>query len=684
MRSLSARQSSLDPPLPTVQTKGVKTRTSSASTPSNAVGSNAGDKTRQYKAQAYSDKITIASQTQRIEALQAELEEVRMFAAAEKKTDELSQNDGELIEALAQELESTEADLKDAQMNVNRLKMELKSERKKNVCSGKSVGTASTSASTASHSSNVQVVELKKVIDRQNAELEKAKHDADEGVSIMRDLDKALKKARKDRDDSRAACDQALAAVEDMKRQMEGMELELSTGNQQVELLERQCGEMKDEHSALQARYANLEGSLTELQNVLSVVQSRSEKKAATMNQALAEAEEREEQSLVEYQTLIKKYNEAQRQCADMEGVLSDLTARFEEMKAEVASKEDELEMAEARHATNVEVMKEQHDEEMEAQQSVAREEARVLYEAMLSKKEAEYQAAMNEMQMQYQKQLKEKDDLLKAREKQWESKSRDSSNNINQETQKLKAKLKQIEGALVERDEALFRSRNENAKLKTDNAELERKIERGVAMYNETASQLKAKTAEAAAVSNNKASDAELVAANKTLKRDLTSAVESSISRGKQIQALEKEIETYQLKLNKANQKMKHMETSVLSENEKQLLEQRVANLDNLMKTATAEKEELECKVRSLSAKASQVETLERDLTDARLALADSQSRIFNLEEALQETEMALRTVSSARLRSPASSPGNDCRESEIRTQIENDALKEYIGQRM
>ncbi|KAL7511980.1 hypothetical protein ACHAXN_008895 [Cyclotella atomus] len=745
MRSLSGRQprsgaTAAAPPLATIRTESAKI---TGLPPSNKTTASATDsKTRQYKAQVYSDKITIASQTQRIEALQAELEEVRMFASAEKSTapsvEESQQNDGELIEALAQELESTEADLKAAQSHVNRLEMELKSERQKNVISSsnKSVGTASTSASTADTNS---ICELQKIIEKQNAEIEKCKQDAVEGVSIMRDLDKALRAARKDRDVSRAARDEALNSLETHKKQMEGMSLELETSNHHCAMLERQCGEMKEEHSALVARYANLESSLTELQNVLTLVQSRSEKKAASMNQALAEAEEREEKGVIEYQTLMKKYTEVQGQCAEMEGVLTDLTSKFEEVKADVLMKEEELEMAKARHATNVEVIKEQHADEIATQQREAREAGRILYEAMLSKKETEYQAAMNEMQKQYQKQLREKEELLKAREKQWESKSRRSS---DQETQVLQARLQQIEkqyeeakSALMERDEAICRSRSENAKLMNENTELIQKIEKGVAMYNQTASQLKAKTAEAAAaaaVSNNKASDAELVAANKALKKDLTSAVESSISRGKQIQVLEKEIELYQLKLSKANQRLKRIEsdTTPSSSNEmqrlesevvelrtraeeaeknRQILQQRVAALDNQIKNAREEKHQLETQlnnlseqgrvaeetmsnmmqeISALSAKASQVEKLEREVTDARLALADSQSRIFNLEEALQDTEMALRTVSSARLKSPVSSPGKepelDCRESEIRRQIEDIALKEYIGQRL
>jgi t-SNARE complex subunit (syntaxin) len=77
--------------------------------------------------------------------------------------------------------------------------------------------------------------------------------------------------------------------------------------------------------------------------------------------------EEREERGMVEYQTLIKKYTEVQGQCAHMEGTLTDLTQKFDEVKANVLTKE---EMVEARHATKVEVTKEQHADEIQTQQS--------------------------------------------------------------------------------------------------------------------------------------------------------------------------------------------------------------------------------------------------------------------------------------------------------------------------
>ncbi|KAL3792427.1 hypothetical protein HJC23_001545 [Cyclotella cryptica] len=791
-----------------------------------ADNSHADDSTRArlYKAQAYEAKITIAEQTQRIQALQAELEEVRLFAHAERQsnsqqshpapaTTDTAQStshtnetdDAQLIEALAQELESTERDLQQAQCRVDKLEHELQNERnKRHNDVTPSIGTATTATSsltsmasspTPTHAGVGGGVvgvptppsrerELLQMTQRLTRELEKCKSDAIEGVSIMRDLERALRTARADRDAARSTRDEMAHTLDTIQQQCDAMEREL--GEERTtkgELLERNR-ELSENHAALVHRYGKLEKSLTELQNVLGVVQARSEKKMASMKEALGEAEARNEKSVVEYQTLWKRYKEVQSQCDEMETVLSEMTSMFEEGKKELATKEEEWREAEEKFVNAMEEVVQRHAEEREEQEIVAREEAKVLYEAMMKKKEEEFQRIMKEMQLQHEKELKEKIDLVNAREKQWE-KIRQGS---NEEVKGLKAKLSEMENeresvksTLVAREEELSRAKSENVQLKTDKSELLRKMERGMAMYNETTSQLKAKTLELnnlslasqndgnalssiqkeyetklsqkenevkalqsqlamaskAVAPNSKGPDADLIAANKALKRDLTSAVESSISRGKEIQALEKEIESYQLKLTKANQKLKTLEKTQRAmsvdseerqrfeselttlraraeeaEKEKDVLESEVSALRTRTDEAQEEKTNLESQINdlranaqqtegtisdlkeelsNLSQKVSQVQTLELDLTNARLALANSHSRIFELEEALRETELALRTVSAARRKgnSPTNSPtkknARECRENEtIRRQIENVALKEYVDQRL
>lgn len=400
-RDISNRTSSADPNPTTNRLRGLplSMRAKSAKTASVVGTQNAtsigtanatnATKARHYKALSYSDKITIASQTQRIEALQAELEETKMFVSSEKSTDSDSgvsrqaapMNDGELLEALVQELESTEADLKAAQSRVSQLEIELQS--------AKTVRTASTQACLAGINSSGEKSELNTIIEKQRKELEKSQRDAQEGVTIMREIEKALRVARKDRDASKIAMEEALSSVEEYKKQIEEMQTTIQESKQQ-------CG-LKEEHSALEMRYAALEKSMPEAKKILAV-QSRSEKKAIQMKDSISEAQVREKKSAVEYETLNKKYNAVQRQCTEMEEVLADMTSKLEDVKNKVDTTEKELDMAQVRYDTGVEDLKQQHAKEIERQIRAAkeevREEERILCEAILAEKESEHQAA--------------------------------------------------------------------------------------------------------------------------------------------------------------------------------------------------------------------------------------------------------------------------------------------------
>jgi len=631
-----------DPP-PRLWAKSAKSTSLSGAARARCSSAGVDKQTRQYQAQAYSDKVTIASQTQRIEALQAELDEVRLFASVERSSSgENSQvkasvtNDGELIEALAQELDSSEADLKAAQSQVRELEKELQSVRRSQSCH---METACTDSSTTTKSSTI---ELKKVIEHQRKELEQYKKDEKEGVVIMGDLEKALRVAKSNSEASQAARDEAWKSAERYQIQMEGVRLELEKSQQQCRLLEKSKEMVKEEQSVMATKYANLETSFIELQNTLRMVQSRSEEKTASMKEALLEAEKKEEQSVMEYQILMKRYNEVQRQYGEMEETLS-------KVQAEVVQKENEVQLVEENNRASIQVLEKKHADDMERQQTAFRKEARVMYKAVLAKKEAEH-----------------------------------NSDSIDEEMRHIKTHLQQME-----KEKDMIKA--ENTKLKTENVELLRKIETGIAMYNETASLLAAKTAEVAAASIDKNVDAELIALNGELKKDLTSAVESSISRGKQVKSLEKKIELYQLKLTKANQKIKRLEkvASLSAESEggvstqvkqvheeKQLLESQVSSLRLQAKETESTISNM---AEEISAKASQVQTLQRDLTTARRALTNSQSRVSDLEQALLERETALQfPINDSRKVS-----GSDYEESEIRKHIEKIALQEYVAQK-
>eukprot|EP01082_Thalassiosira_pseudonana_P011863 g10517.t1 g10517 contig4:2032588-2033370(-) len=239
----------------------------------------------------------------------------------------------------------------------------------------------------------------------------------------------------------------------------------------------------------------------------------------------------------------------------------------------------------------------------------------------------------------------------------------------------------------------------NANEKL----ASIREEYDQRLALKETEVKQLQSQLASASKGSPNAKgkTDADLIVANKTLRRDLTQAVESSISRAREIQSLEKEIEAYHNKLTRANQKVKQLEKNSASavtktpvsssgapfDEEKQRLDSEISSLRTKAWEADKTINGLKQEMSRLSAKVSHTDMLENELLNARNALVESQTQISNLQEALGETEVALRAVSRLRS-SPRKSPGkesaNEDLDKEMRTQIENDALKHYFGERL
>ena len=128
-RSKSRPRQQLDPP----QQQSPQRSIGSTSTADAHVNpSNDATRARVYKAEAYEAKIRLASQEQRIKALQSELEEVKFFQAMEsnegcrsksseeaRETEKKSRDNAELTEALAQECETMEKDLKTSQTSIS-------------------------------------------------------------------------------------------------------------------------------------------------------------------------------------------------------------------------------------------------------------------------------------------------------------------------------------------------------------------------------------------------------------------------------------------------------------------------------------------------------------------------------------------------------------------------------------
>ncbi|EJK47087.1 hypothetical protein THAOC_34220 [Thalassiosira oceanica] len=207
----------------------------------------ADDRSRQYKSEAYEAKIRIASQEQMISSLRKELDEIRCFRQIEeeqvcadatkqefhtKELDQLlekSKRDAELIEALAQELETMEQDLRSSRSRVTELER-------------------------YQISKDASVARLTK-------ELKKARNDTSEGLSIMRDLDTALRAARAERDEARDALKQAKPDLQS--------ELEMKSIREERDRIEQSRHRIYKENTVLTSKVEELQKKTTTLQRAL-------------------------------------------------------------------------------------------------------------------------------------------------------------------------------------------------------------------------------------------------------------------------------------------------------------------------------------------------------------------------------------------------------------------------------
>ena len=216
---------------------------------------NADDRSRQYKSEAYEAKIRIASQEQMISSLRAELDEIRAFAQheeehakvpmdtndesdAKQERDQLlekSRRDAELIEALAQELETMEQDLRSSRSRVTELERHH--------------------------------IDKDSSVTRLTKELKKARKDTSEGLSIMRDLDSALRAARAERDEARDGLATLKRAKPDMQSDSEVKSLreERDEIEQSRHRLHQQNTVLTSKVEELQKKTTNLERALDEL-----------------------------------------------------------------------------------------------------------------------------------------------------------------------------------------------------------------------------------------------------------------------------------------------------------------------------------------------------------------------------------------------------------------------------------
>jgi chromosome segregation ATPase len=347
---------------------------------------------REYKGLAFEAGIRVASQEQSIVDLLTELEEVKSFQRAEFEggseavgvVADQFRNDAELIEALDMELEIKERDLNQSLARVVELERNLIEARSESV--------------NQRERWDQREAELTKQLERQKLELDDAIKDARDGVSIVRELDGALRSTRAERSEARSLVSTLRAEIKQMKDDAERMaalmkEMETEKGSSHIELpyevselsslreevvglrersakyqnLEQSnkklCEEMEMSKDSLQiersmalsvlsslreevdglrerlAKNQNLEQSNKELQSSLEVVQSHSDKKMNHMKEAMKGAEERERKIKIKHEKLRQDFLRQKNEMCEMKSAYNELSGKTNEVGKEPAIK---------------------------------------------------------------------------------------------------------------------------------------------------------------------------------------------------------------------------------------------------------------------------------------------------------------------------------------------------------
>lgn len=163
------------------------------------------NRSRVYKAETYEAKIRIASQEQRIEALEAELEEVKIFNTIEGESERMKK-DGEMIELLAAELETMEKKLLLQQPSQN----------------------------------------LEKQLEKVTKEAAQYRKDAADGLPLMKELDRNLRKARTERNDWKSKHAGLTDEMAQTQKEREQALLDVSSYRKEVKALHKEVKELED------------------------------------------------------------------------------------------------------------------------------------------------------------------------------------------------------------------------------------------------------------------------------------------------------------------------------------------------------------------------------------------------------------------------------------------------------
>ncbi len=323
------------------------------------------------------------------------------------------------------------------------------------------------------------------------------------------------------------------------------------------------------------------------------------------------------------------------------------------------------------------------------------------VHEIKMAEKEKDHKAALAALEENHATELVTKEDHLKSIEAQWQSRVSElerqhseaeyAKNELKEELARSQSKnkafgalesnylseIKSLKNTITdlheaakkndfekkekELEEAASSLRRENSKLKVENATLSNKMIEEKAILDcklnekegevqDLRSQLNDVTKEKDDLSEKnlalvkaRQADTNLAAVNKKLKQDLLAAVESSISRAKEIQILKKEVQISNTKLAKVTQQVKELEKSAaltppvadsaISEEEKILLESEIFSLKSKAWEAEDTISGLEQEISLLRSKVSRSEKLERELESSR-------AQVMELTEAVEEME--------------------------------------------
>jgi chromosome segregation ATPase len=292
------------------------------------------------------DSLSDDARARAYKALPAEFDGGNEAGGEEEKI----KGDAELVEAMAQELETMEGGFNAMRTRVSELERDL-------------IEARSESADQKERWDRREA-ELITQLERQKLDSNNAKKDARDGVSIVRDLDGALRSARAARNEARSQASNLRAEIKQMQDDAEQTaalikELEAAKESAQIERCTAlsELSSLREEVDGLRERsvkYQNLEQSNKELQNVLEMVQAHSKKNVNQMKEAMMEAQEREEKLKQEHEKLRHSFLQQTNVMNEMKSAYNELSDKINEVENDSANKTAAIEehMSEMRQSS--------------------------------------------------------------------------------------------------------------------------------------------------------------------------------------------------------------------------------------------------------------------------------------------------------------------------------------------